>query len=141
MSASCLFCRPLYAFLTLFESCRHSSHGWFCREKYIKAQLAKRLGRQGKGTETGKGDTAKTLEDELYSIPDNLKVCPWLHREASNYMLINMQVRIPPSLFVSKVALNTGCLAGAEGKPAGFVILDDRHSGSPSADGLQAEEH
>jgi hypothetical protein len=43
-----------------------------CREKYIEAQLAKRLGIQPK--KEGEDDDAEGgAEDDLYTIPDNLK--------------------------------------------------------------------
>ena len=44
-----------------------------CREKYIESQLAKRLGIQPK-KEGEEGNGAVSPEDDLYSIPDNLRV-------------------------------------------------------------------
>lgn len=49
----------------------HSSHG---REKYIEAQLAKRLGRKKPSETADTADVEQTEEDELYSIPENLRV-------------------------------------------------------------------
>lgn len=44
------------------------------REKYIEDQLAKRLGKQKPSETPGTADTARTEEDDLYSIPENLRV-------------------------------------------------------------------
>ena len=43
-------------------------------EKYIEAQLAKRLGRRKPSETADAGNAARTEEDELYSIPENLRV-------------------------------------------------------------------
>jgi len=46
------------------------------REKYVEAQLAKRLGRTDAAAEAAAPlDAQQREEQELYGIPENLKVC------------------------------------------------------------------
>ena len=45
-----------------------------CREKYIESQLAKRLGKRRKSEGEDDGADPQAEEDDLYNIPDNLKV-------------------------------------------------------------------
>lgn len=46
---------------------------WARREKYVEAQLAKRLGRTTDAADAAPLDAQQRAEQELYGVPENLK--------------------------------------------------------------------
>lgn len=46
---------------------------WARREKYVEAQLAKRLGRAKEAADAAPLDAQQRAEQELYGVPENLK--------------------------------------------------------------------
>lgn len=46
---------------------------WARREKYVEAQLAKRLGRAKDAADAAPLDAQQRAEQELYGVPENLK--------------------------------------------------------------------
>ncbi|KAK9914818.1 hypothetical protein WJX75_000921 [Coccomyxa subellipsoidea] len=64
-------------------------------EKYIEAQLAKRLGRQKPSEIEDVGDAARTDEDDLYSIPENLRAQKSKQQDVSSWMTGIQEVALP----------------------------------------------
>ena len=70
------------------------------REKYIESQLAKRLGKRRKSEGEDDGDDVKAEEDDLYNIPDNLKVRRLCTNSSNVGMVLLLHGRLPSELTV-----------------------------------------
>ena len=141
------------------------------REKYIESQLAKRLGKRRKSEGEDEGDGPQAEEDDLYNIPDNLKVRSlynmlmtvllfpawWTHSGPCSYSFLGLGkfccTYVLALLLVAEqrwecaqtglfdTGWSVGAPAGPEDEAAGRVGVDDGHPGGAAAHGLQAEEH
>ena len=65
-------------------SCQPAVRAVACREQYVEAQLAKRLGRTQDAADAAPLDAQQRAEQELYGVPENLKasgptIWAWRH--------------------------------------------------------------
>lgn len=73
---------------------------YFCRIKYVEQELAKKRGRTIDSTDQAENDL-KRAEDELYKIPDHLKVTDPVSSLMNRFYILSYSEMFPPCLWLS----------------------------------------
>lgn len=104
-------------------------------EKYIEAQLAKRLGRRKPSEFADAADVARTEEDELYSIPENLRAQNSKQQDVSSWMTGIQEVALPMDFKLRNIEETEAAkkrLLSAAGASTARISVDDEEDEKPS---------